>query len=86
MGKLLWKPSKERIEQANMTRFIEFVNRKYGLEIDSYFQLYEWSIGSISDFWATMWEFGGIISSRGYDKVIDDPSEFPRANGLWAQG
>jgi acetoacetyl-CoA synthetase len=77
MGKLLWKPSEERIKQANMTRFIDFVNKKHGLEINSYSQLYSWSVENIPDFWAAMWEFGGIIASRGYDKVVDDLSSFP---------
>jgi acetoacetyl-CoA synthetase len=79
MGKLLWKPSKERIKQANMTRFIAFVNKKYDLKIKSYFELYNWSIENIPDFWAAMWEFEGIIYSRRYDKVVDDLSKFPGA-------
>ena len=62
-----------------MTRFINFVNRKYDLKIDSYFQLYNWSIENIPDFWAAMWEFGKIKASRGYDKVVDDLSRFPGA-------
>ncbi len=79
MEKLLWKPSEKRIKQANITRFIDFVNRKYSLEIGSYAQLYTWSVENIPDFWAAMWEFGGIIASRNYDKVIDDISKFPGA-------
>jgi acetoacetyl-CoA synthetase len=79
MGKLLWTPSKERIKQANITRFIDFINKKHDLKIESYFQLYKWSIEKIPDFWAAMWEFGGIISSRKYDKVIDDLTKFPGA-------
>jgi len=77
MGKLLWQPSEERKKQANVTRLIDFVNKKHGLEIDSYAQLYNWSIENIPDFWAAMWEFGGIKASRGYDKVVDDLSRFP---------
>jgi len=79
MGKLLWRPSEERVKQANMTRFIDFVTKKYGLEINSYAQLYNWSIENILDFWAAMWEFGGIKASRGYNKVVDDLSKFPGA-------
>ncbi len=79
MGKLLWKPSKECIKQANMTRFIEFVNKEYGLKIKSYAQLYDWSVESIPDFWAAMWEFAEIIASRKYTKVIDDLNKFPGA-------
>lgn len=79
MGKLLWKPSEELIRKTNITRFIEFVNKKYGLKIDSYAQLYDWSVENIPDFWAAMWEFGEVIASRGYDKVVDDLSKFPGA-------
>jgi acetoacetyl-CoA synthetase len=79
MGKLLWKPSEEVVKAANITKFIDFVNKKYGLNIDSYFQLNDWAAENISDFWAAMWEFGGIIASRGYEKVVDDLSKFPGA-------
>ncbi|MGQ9624574.1 MAG: acetoacetate--CoA ligase [Candidatus Bathycorpusculaceae bacterium] len=79
MGKLLWKPSEENIKQANITRFIEFVNKKYCESISSYFQLYKWSIEKIPDFWAAMWEFGEIIFSKKYEKVVDDLNKFPGA-------
>jgi acetoacetyl-CoA synthetase len=79
MGKLLWQPSEKLIKKANMTRFIDFVNKKYCLEINSYAQLYNWSIKNITDFWAAMWEFGGIKASRRYDKVVDNLRKFPGA-------
>jgi len=79
LGKLLWKPSEKRIKQANITKFIAFVDKKYGLKINSYPQLYDWSIKDIPDFWAAMWEFGGIKASRGYDKVVDNLDKFPSA-------
>jgi acetoacetyl-CoA synthetase len=84
MGKILWQPSEERTRQANITKFIDFVNRKHGLEINSYAQLYEWSIDNTSDFWAAMWEFGGIKASRGYNKVVDNSGKFPGAR--WFTG
>ena len=84
MGKLLWYPSEEYIKQANVTRFIGFVNERYDLKIDSYGELYDWSIEKIPDFWASMWEFGEIIASRGYDEVVDDLRKFPGAE--WFSG
>jgi len=77
MGKLLYEPSEERKREANMTRFMDFVNEKYGLMIDSYDELYDWSIEKIPDFWAAMWEFALIKASRRYDKVVNDLSKFP---------
>ena len=67
-----------------MTRFINFINEKYGLKIDSYDELYDWSIEKIPDFWAAMWEFAGIRASHRYDTVVDDLSRFPGAK--WFRG
>ena len=75
----LWTPSEERIKQANMTRFTNYVNEKYGKEFTSYDELYQWSIDNIPHFWATMWEFGDIRASRKYDTVVDDLKKMPGA-------
>ena len=84
MGKLLWQPSKEVIEKANITRYIDLVNKRYGLEIDpyaqrAYFKLYEWSVANIPEFWESVWEFVSIKASRGFTQVVDDLSKFPGA-------
>jgi acetoacetyl-CoA synthase len=84
MEKLLWYPSEEYIKQANVTRFIGFVNERYDLKIDSYGELYDWSIEKIPDFWASVWEFGEIIASREYDEAVDDLRKFPGAE--WFSG
>ena len=79
MGKLLYEPSEERKKQANISRFISFVNEKYGLMIDSYDELYDWSIEKIPDFWAAMWEIVPVKASRSYGEVVDDLTKFPGA-------
>lgn len=84
MGKLLWLPSDERISQANMTKFIDFVNRKYDTKIDSYWELYDWSTRHIPSFWAAMWDFVDFKASKEYDTVVDDLDRFPGAN--WFSG
>jgi acetoacetyl-CoA synthetase len=84
MGRLLWRPSQQLIDQVNITRFAEFVNKKHGLKIETYWQLYEWSIERIPDFWAAMWEFADIQASRKYDSVVDDLEKFPGA--AWFPG
>ncbi|UCE33208.1 MAG: acetoacetate--CoA ligase [Deltaproteobacteria bacterium] len=79
MAKLLWKPSQERIKNSNMYRFMDFVNQKYGTDFSEYRPLYQWSVENIPEFWATFWDFAGIISSKPYDTVVDDLSKFPGA-------
>lgn len=75
--KKLWEPSDELIKKAEITRFIEFVNNKFILNIKGAKDLYKWSIESIEDFWAAMWDFGGIIASKKFDKVVEDLNVFP---------
>lgn len=79
MRKPLWIPSEERVRHANITKFIEFVNRKFDLSISTYDQLYKWSVENIPSFWAAVWEFTGIKASRTYDIVVDDLNKFPGA-------
>ncbi len=80
MKKPLWMPSEAQVKNANMTRFMQFVNRKYGNHFKSYADLYQWSIDCIPDFWAAVWDFVGIKAKKGYDQIVDDLKRFPRAN------
>lgn len=77
MKRPLWIPSEERIRNANMTRFIAFVNSRYRTNFTGYFDLYDWSVSSIPDFWTSVWDFVGIKASRTYEKAVEDLSKFP---------
>jgi acetoacetyl-CoA synthetase len=80
----LWIPSDERKRQANITRFLDLLNRTHHLDLRTYAQLYEWSLAEPVDFWAVMWEFADIQYSRAYDAVVEDINEFPGAK--WFPG
>ncbi len=84
MSKLLWKPSEERIKNSNMTKYMEFINRKQRHKCKTYGELYDWSINNISDFWASVWDFVGVKASKQYDAVVDDPQKLPGAK--WFPG
>jgi acetoacetyl-CoA synthetase len=58
----LWIPSPARIAQANLTRFGQ--GRPYA-------ELYEWSVEKPLEFWDAMWEFGGVIGTKGSRIAID---------------
>ncbi|UCE09004.1 MAG: acetoacetate--CoA ligase [Candidatus Thorarchaeota archaeon] len=80
MKEALWNPTKQTIENANITKFIDSVNKKHNLGISNYNELYRWSIDNIEDFWAAMWEFGDIRASKKYRAVVDDLGKFPGAD------
>ncbi len=73
MAKLLWTPSPERIEQANLTRFMRWVNEQHGLDCKTYDDLYAWSVRDIPAFWESVWKFVGIRHSTPYEAVLENP-------------
>ena len=60
------------------------MNKKHGRHFRTYPEIYQWSIESIPDFWARLWEFADIKASRGYDQVVDDVRKMPGAK--WFSG
>lgn len=63
----LWRhpnPSSTR-----MYEFKEIVNKKYNLKLESYDDLYGWSVGNIAEFWGETWWFTGIKAEKGFEKV-----------------
>ncbi|RDW94852.1 putative acetoacetyl-synthase protein [Coleophoma crateriformis] len=64
---------------ARMWEFKDVINQKYSLNLDSYDDLYRWSIANISDFWAETWHFTGIVASKPFDRVLESNAPmFPR--------
>lgn len=76
---LLWKPNEETVRRANITRFIDYVNRKHGLDLRDYWELYRWSVEKIPEFWSAVWDFCRVICSEKFTKVVDDLNKFPGA-------
>jgi acetoacetyl-CoA synthetase len=80
----LWTPSDERKRDANITRFIHEINLRHSLNLETYPELYQWSIENIPDFWVAMWDFAEIKASTQYDQVVEDLMKFPGTN--WFPG
>ena len=53
----LWEPSVELIESSRMTEFMRWLEAERGLRFDGYPELHRWSVDSLDDFWAAIWEF-----------------------------
>jgi acetoacetyl-CoA synthetase len=82
-NKPLWKPSKKTVSEANITKFIEFVNMEFGTTFSDYSGLYDWSVTEIENFWEALWNYSGIIHSKNYDKILDE-RKMPGAK--WFEG
>jgi len=63
----LWRHPNPK--STHMWKFIEKVNEKYGLKLETYRELYGWSVDNIAEFWEETWYFTGIKASRPFEKV-----------------
>ncbi|KIF49826.1 acetoacetyl-CoA synthetase [Vibrio owensii 47666-1] len=60
----VWQPTEDRIEQANITQFIEHINRQ-GFELKNYSDLHQWSLEHNEHFWKEVWQFCDLIGTQG---------------------
>ena len=56
-GEPLWAPSPERVERANLTRYLGWLRDRRGLGFGSYAELWRWSVDDLDGFWTSIWEF-----------------------------
>src|SRR5215469_7091204 len=84
MSEPLWKPSPERIREANITRFLEYVRRECDPHVASQQDLYAWSIAQPEKFWAQLWAFCGVKAGKTWDQVLTDGGKMPGAK--WFAG
>ncbi len=76
-GRLLWRPSAERIERARITDFA----RAQGIE-GPYEELWRWSVADVERFWEAIWTYFDVQGSRG--ELVLSSHEMPGAE--WFPG
>jgi acetoacetyl-CoA synthetase len=75
----LWRPSPERVADANLTRFIRCLNARRGLRLRDYGELHAWSLSSMELFWPELARFADVRATWGPGPVIENPHQMPGA-------
>ena len=85
IDKPIWEPSAERIERANLSRFMRFVREQTGNDdLRRHAPLYDFSIRQPERFWSLLWEFCGVRASGNFEPVLVDAERMPGAK--WFPG
>ena len=66
----LWTPSEEMRQSSELTRFMAWAGERHGRDFADYAELWQWSVDELEDFWADVWEFCGVRSSKPYERVL----------------
>ena len=68
---LLWRPSPERVAAANITEFTRRVAAATGKVFPDYASLWRWSNDEREAFWRALWDYAGVIGTRGARTLVD---------------
>jgi acetoacetyl-CoA synthetase len=71
-GTLLWEPSEKMKMQANITKYMQWLESEKRLHFDDPEKLWSWSVSSLEDFWASIWEYFQIKFSKPYRGVLTE--------------
>jgi acetoacetyl-CoA synthetase len=80
---MLWSPSKEFIEQANLSQYIKWLATNKNLLFQDYHELWKWSVDKPEVFWESLWQYFNIIHDGHYHSVIEGKNGF---NVSWFEG
>src|SRR4051812_41194722 len=71
-GAVLWAPSERVVGEARVTRYRAWLERERGLGFDDHEALWQWSVDQLEAFWASVWDYFGVVSSQPYAEVLAD--------------
>lgn len=66
----LWTPDDSDVEDARITEFARFVERRHGLSLPDYATLWQWSTDELELFWRAVWDFFDIRSAAEPTTVL----------------
>ncbi len=73
-GTLLWEPSAQRVAQAAVTNYREWLAAERGVDLADDGALWRWSVTDLGAFWESIWDFCAIEGDRGPGPALTDAS------------
>ncbi len=71
MARVLWEPSDEVVEEANITAYSRWLEEEKGIHARGYPELWAWSVRELEQFQESVWQYFRVMSSERYSKVLD---------------
>ena len=90
MSEPIWIPAPERVQQAQLTRFMALARERLEPGIETYHDLHEYSLKQPEAFWRLLWDFceivgdpGGLVLENGH--LMPGAKWFPQARLNFAE-
>ena len=70
MSTPLWTPSARRIAQSRLRHYTNWLQSDQGLQLNTYPELWRWSIEHLEDFWDSIWRYFDVRGHRPEQPVL----------------
>lgn len=70
-GRQIWAPSADAAEATVLGRFLTWLSLERGVRMQTYDELWHWSVTDVEAFWAGVWDFFEVRASRPWDRVLE---------------
>ncbi|MBM3933183.1 MAG: acetoacetate--CoA ligase [SAR202 cluster bacterium] len=67
---VLWSPSAQSVVRAAITRYMRWLAAGGRYTPSSYDDLWRWSVTDVEAFWASVWDYFGVVTHSPYTSVL----------------
>lgn len=71
-GALLWEPTRQQIENAGVSQFMNWLENEKNLFFNTQSDLWKWSVEELESFWENVWKYCNVISHVPYEQVLEE--------------
>lgn len=79
---ILWQPTQDQVQVTAMYQFMQAMNTKHGLALQTYLDLWQWSVDDLELFWTEIWDYFEVIGQKPTSALLT--GQLPDAQ--WGQG
>jgi acetoacetyl-CoA synthetase len=80
---ILWEPSEQLAAGSALAGYTEWLRAERGVGVESYDELWQWSVDALDEFWSSIWDYFDVRASTPYAAVLGS-REMPGAE--WFPG
>ena len=67
---VLREPSADELENSRMAHYVGWLQQQMHGSFADYGALHAWSVENLELFWASIWEYTGVVASAPYERVL----------------
>jgi acetoacetyl-CoA synthetase len=90
VSEILWRPNPSAAQGSNLSRYLQWLSKRYDVRFQTYREVYDWSVTKIDDFWRSIAEFFDVRFHTPFSHAVvwrqtSDAHWFPGATLNYAE-